>query len=260
MIPWFQFQSFTLGPVSIQVWGLLVATGLLVGTWVNTKRAQQQGIDPKLIWDGAFWALLAAFVGARVFHVLFYDLGHYLVNPIDAINPAEPGFSVIGGFIGASLTVTYWIYKHKQPFLKFADVAIFGLPFGLAIGRIGCFLIHDHPGVACSSNPLCIIYPDGIARHDHGLYLSILGAVTAVIFLILGRKHRPAGFFLSLYIIIYSTIRFFLDFYRAIDATYFHLTPTQWLLIPLFLLGVYLIVTATKKREQSSDEKLKAEI
>ncbi|MBD3281246.1 hypothetical protein GF391_00680 [Candidatus Uhrbacteria bacterium] len=254
MIPYFQFTSIPLGPINIQVWGLLVALGLLVGTLVSAGRARQQGIDSKLIWDGAFWALLAAFIGARIFHVLFYDFGHYLANPIDAINPAEPGFSVIGGFIGASLTVIYWIYKHKQPFLKFADAAIFGLPFGLAIGRIGCFLIHDHPGIACASNPLCVIYPDGVARHDHGLYLSILGAITAATFLVLGRKHRPAGFFLALYIIIYSVVRFFLDFYRAIDATYFHLTPTQWLLIPLAAIGIWLMVKTKLRLSRASSQ------
>ncbi len=251
MIPYFQLTQIDLGPLSIQVWGMLVALGLLVGTWVSANRAKQQGIDPKLIWDGAFWAYLSAFIGARVFHVLFYDFGHYVANPIDAINPALPGFSVIGGFIGASLAVILWIRKHKLEFYKFADSAIFGLPFGLAIGRVGCFLIHDHPGVPCESNPLCIIYPDGIVRHDHGLYLSILGAVTAVVFLVLGRKHRPAGFFLALYIIIYSSIRFFLDFYRAIDATYFYLTPTQWLLIPLFALGIYLMIRINKAKTHS---------
>jgi phosphatidylglycerol:prolipoprotein diacylglycerol transferase len=252
MLPYFQFTQIPLGPITIQVWGLLVASGLLFGTWITSRRAKASGFDVKLVWDFAFWTFLAAFLGARIFHVLFYDLGHYLANPIDAINPALPGFSVIGGFIGASLTVVYLIRKHKLPFYKFADVAIFGLPFGLAIGRLGCFIIHDHPGVACISNPLCIIYPDGIARHDHGLYLSILGATISVIFLILGRKPRNPGFFLALFIIIYSIARFFLDFYRAIDIRYFHLTPTQWLLIPLVILGVWMMmkINTTKSNKE----------
>jgi phosphatidylglycerol:prolipoprotein diacylglycerol transferase len=250
MIPYFQFTTIPLGIIDIQVWGLLVATGILFGTWVTSRRAKAGGFDVKLVWDFAFWTFLAAFLGARIFHVLFYDLGHYLANPIDAINPALPGFSVIGGFIGASLTVIYFIRKHKLPFLKFADVAIFGLPFGLAIGRLGCFFIHDHPGVECVSNPLCIIYPDGIPRHDHGLYLSILGAITAIIFLVLGRKKQNSGFFLALFVIIYSISRFFLDFYRAIDARYFHLTPTQWLLIPLAGVGIWLMI---KSRQNSQN-------
>ncbi len=252
MIHYFQFTSFHIGPLVIQVWGLFVASGLLFGTCMSAYRAKQQGFDPKLIWDFAFWTFLAAFLGARIFHVLFYDLGHYLANPIDAINPALPGFSVIGGFIGASLTVIYLIHKHRLPFYKFADVAIFGLPYGLAIGRLGCFMIHDHPGVPCVSNPLCIMYPDGIARHDHGLYLSILGATISSVFLILGRKPRNPGFFLSLFIILYSIARFFLDFYRAIDVRYFHLTPTQWLLIPLAGLGIWLMLKSRQSSEKMS--------
>lgn len=241
MLPFFQLTEIPLGFVNIQAWGLLVASGLLFGTWMSAWQAKKLGFDPKLVWDFAFWTFLAAFLGARLFHVLFYDLNHYLANPIDAINPALPGFSVIGGFIGASLTVTLLIRKHKLPFLKFADSAIFGLPFGLMIGRIGCFLIHDHPGVECASNPLCVIYPDGIARHDHGLYLSLLGAFISTIFLLFNRKPRPQGFYLALFITIYSIVRFFLDFYRIIDIRYFHLTPTQWLLIPLAALGIWLL-------------------
>ncbi|MBU2566246.1 prolipoprotein diacylglyceryl transferase [Patescibacteria group bacterium] len=246
MIPFFQLTQIPIGPLNIQAWGTLVALGLLLGTWVSAKRAKTQGFEPKLIWDFAFWTFLAAFLGARIFHVLFYDFGHYLANPLDAINPALPGFSVIGGFIGASITVIYLIRKHKLPFYKFADAAIFGLPFGLMIGRLGCFVIHDHPGIPCLSNPLCVLYPDGIARHDHGLYLAMLGAITAVIFYIFGRKQRPDGFFLSLYLIIYSFSRFFLDFYRAIDARYLYLTPTQWLLLPAFFLGVYIFYNTIK--------------
>ena len=251
MIPYFQFTQIHLGPITIQVWGLLVALGLLFGTWVSAKRAQQKGFNPKLIWDFAFWTFLSAFLGARIFHVLFYDPSHYLLNPIDAINPALPGFSVIGGFIGASLTVIYLIRKNKLPFYKFADVAIFGLPFGLAIGRLGCFMIHDHPGVACTSNPLCIIYQDGIARHDHGLYLSLLGFFTAGIFYIFGRKDQNPGFFMALYLIIYAFARFFLDFYRAIDIKYFYLTPTQWLLIPAFAFGVFLMMKTLRSSKQN---------
>ena len=195
MIPFFQLTVIPLGFVNIQAWGLLVALGLLFGAWMSARQAKKRGFDPKLIWDFAFWAFLFAFIDARIFHVLFYDLGHYLVNPIDAINPALPGFSVIGGFIGASLVVIFLIRKHKLPFYKFADVAIFGLPFGLMIGRIGCFLIHDHPGVECVSNPLCVIYPDNIARHDHGLYLSILGAFISIIFFIREVFCQPVIFF-----------------------------------------------------------------
>ncbi|MFZ6016000.1 MAG: prolipoprotein diacylglyceryl transferase [Patescibacteria group bacterium] len=253
MIPYFQFTKIPLGPITIQAWGLLVAMGLLFGTWVAARRAKSHGLDPKHIWDAAFWAFLSAFIGARIFHVLFYDLGHYLAHPLDAINPAEPGFSMIGGLLGAALACTVYIYRKKIDFFQFADAGIFGLPFGEAIGRLGCFVIHDHPGIECHGNPLCIIYPDGIPRHDHGLYASLLGAGLAITFLILGRRERRPGFFLALYMIIFSCIRFSLDFYRAIDARYFHLTPTQWLLIPLFILGVYLMLSSLKRREQSAE-------
>ena len=248
MIPWFQLTSIPLGPITIQAWGTFVALGLLFGTWVAARRAKSQSLDPKHIWDAAFWAFLSAFIGARIFHVLFYDPGHYLQFPLDALNPALPGFSMIGGLIGATLACVIYIRRKKIDFFKFADAGSFGLPFGEAIGRLGCFIIHDHPGVSCVYNPLCVIYPDGIARHDHGLYMAMMGTAIAVTFLVLGRKPRQPAFFLALYIIMFSIIRFFLDFYRLIDARYSYLTPTQWVLIPLFCVGVWLMILNKAKK------------
>jgi len=241
MIPWIESQVFYLGAVPLRTWGTFVAFGFLIATWVAARRAVQNKLDPKVVWDLAFWLLVSAFIGARLFHVLAYDPAYYFAHPGAVLDPREPGFAIYGGFLACVLAFFGYIKRKQLDFLAYADTLIWGVPWGCGIGRIGCFLIHDHPGTL-SSFVLTVNYPDGKSRHDLGLYLSITGFAIALIFLILNRKARGPGFWFGAFIVLDGISRFWLDFYRVADVTYLHLTPTQWLTIPLVGVGGWLVV------------------
>lgn len=239
MIPWFELHTVPLGPIRIQAWGTMVALGFLAAIWAAARRSARQGIDHKQVWEVAPWILLSAFVGARLFHVLFYDLGWYLVHPWDAINPALPGFSMMGGLLGGLAAGLAYVWRKKLDAWKMADLVAYVLPLGTGIGRIGCFLIHDHPGTFTDFF-LGVNYPDGV-RHDHGLYLSLLGWAMLIVFIILGKKPRKEGFFAGWYLVGDGVVRFCLDFYRIGDVRYGGLTPTQWLLFLTISLGIVIL-------------------
>ncbi len=247
MIPWIESHTFQVGFLTFQTWGTFVALGFALGTYVAWRRAKEKGLDANRVLDLAFWIFIAAFIGARAFHVLFYDPTHYLAQPLDAINPWLPGFSMFGGFLGAAAAFFWSMHRHKLDWISYADTLVWGLPWGCGVGRIGCFLIHDHPGTLTNSI-LGVRYPDGEVRHDHGLYLSLIGFATGVLFLWLNRKQRHPGFWFGTYMIIEGVVRFVLDFYRTVDVKYFGLTPTQYLAIPMLVVGVWLIIHKRFKR------------
>lgn len=240
MIPWIVSHTYQIGPLTLQTWGTFVAAGFLLGGWMAARRAKKMGLDPRMIWDMVFWILIASFIGARLFHVLFYEPAYYLGHPLEALDPRTPGFAIMGGFIGAALAVWFVVRRHGLSFLAYADTLAWGLPWGCGVGRIGCFLIHDHPGTL-TSFALGVKYPDGTVRHDLGLYLSLFGFALGVLFIVLGRKTRRAGFFIGMFAVVYGIVRFLLDFLRIIDQRVLWLTPTQWLLIPLVVLGIWLL-------------------
>ena len=248
MIPYIESHTISIGFITLQTWGTFVALGFALGTYLAWKRAKQKGLHAEKVLDLAFWIFLSAFICARAFHVLFYDPAHYLVNPIDAINPFLPGYAMFGGLLGAALAFTLYTRRHALDWIAYADVLIWGLPWGCGVGRIGCFLIHDHPGTL-SNSLLAVKYPDGQSRHDHGLYLSLIGFATGILFLILNRKNRRPGFWIGTYMVIEGITRIILDFYRLADARYFGLTPTQYLAIPLLLGGMWLMIGRRMKRE-----------
>ncbi|PIR47819.1 prolipoprotein diacylglyceryl transferase [Candidatus Uhrbacteria bacterium CG10_big_fil_rev_8_21_14_0_10_50_16] len=250
MIPYFTQTVIHLGPLPIQVWGTMVALGIAVGLWVSGKRAEKLGLNKKIVYDLGTYAVIAAMVGARVVHSFVYEIGATLQDPLEFFRVWHGGFSVMGGFIGACLMSYWYLRKHHVDVWRYADATIFGLPIGLGIGRIGCFLIHDHPGTA-SDFILAVQYPDGVARHDHGLYLSLNGFAMALVFWWMSRRRLPVGAYLAVFGVWYGAVRFWLDFYRTIDTRYFGLTPAQYVSVAMFglgLWGIWKCVQSTRKK------------
>ncbi|MBI5794360.1 prolipoprotein diacylglyceryl transferase [Candidatus Uhrbacteria bacterium] len=242
MIPYFQLLSFDLGPIPIQVWGLMVALGILAATWVAAKMAKTRGQDPQVIWDLSARVIIAAFIGARLIHAV-YEPATYLQDPLEFFRIWHGGFSIMGGFLGALPAGIWFLRKKYVDVYAYADTAVFGLPLGIFIGRIGCFLIHDHPGTL-TDFALGVKYPDGV-RHDLGLYDSINGLILFLLFLWLAHRKMKTGTFVVVFLLWYGVVRFFSDFLRAtngpiVDTRYFNLTPAQYLAVVMVVGGVWM--------------------
>lgn len=248
MIPFISSQTYTLFGLTFQTWGTLVALGFIIATWIASRRAKQNGLDPNHILELAFWIFLASFIGARILHVLVYEPQYYLAHPWEVIDPRKPGFAIFGGFMGAAVAFFWYARRHALDWIQYADTLMWGLPWGCGIGRLGCFLIHDHPGTL-THFILGVKYPDGSVRHDLGLYLSLIGFTTGGAFLYLNRKQRAPGFWFGTYMMIEGVTRFCLDFLRIVDVRYLGLTPTQYLSLPLFLVGAWLAFRQFRRSE-----------
>lgn len=246
MIPYFQITTINLGPLSIQAWGTLVALGFLAGILVDLKRAKSAGFKKEQIIDLAFWIVLSSMVFGRVVYVAGHLPDYLATNSWRMFYFWEGGMTVFGGFIGAVIAYIIFVKKKKLPFWKFGDVVIFGLPLGLAIGRVGCFLIHDHIGKPTDFF-LGMQYLDGLTRHENALYLVINAALLFLVYLLVDKyyRHKFSGLFVVVFMLWYGFFRFWLDFLRATDLAgsdprYWGLTGAQYASILLFFGGTYL--------------------
>lgn len=239
MIPYFEFKTIPIGPLTIQVWGLLVALGIFAGAWLGARMAKRRGLDGGLVWDAAVWIVVGAMVMARLFHVVLYEPAQYLADPLSVVAIWEGGMSMFGGFAGALVAFVLFVRRRKLDAWRYADAMVYGLPCGIGIGRIGCFLIHDHPGTL-TSFWLGVKYPDGSVRHDLGLYESIYGFALAVVFFLLARRNAKPPTYIVTFLGTYGIFRFATDFLRVIDTRYLGLTPAQYLSIAMVVASVWI--------------------
>jgi len=246
VIPYFTSTQIPLGHITIQTWGLFVALGFIAGAFASIWLAKQRGLKSAVVWDVLGWIIFSSMIGARLFHIVFYEPTYYLANPLEILAVWHGGMSMVGGLIGAAVAGVGYLRYKKLDLLKHVDVLVFGLPLGYFIGRIGCFLIHDHPGIPTSFF-LGVQYPDGIIRHDLGLYHSLLGLAIFIFFLII-KKKAPVGSFLIWFLILYGVARFFFDFLRINDVRFLALTPAQYFGILMALGGGLLYFRLRDKR------------
>ena len=241
MLPYIEWTTIQAGSLTVHVWGLFVALGYLLGSHVSTKIVKQRGDDPKILWDLLGWLVIAGLIGGRIGHVLLYEPWYFFSHPSEILAIWHGGLSIFGGFIACVFVGAWFLHQRRVNVLRYADAIVFGLPFGLWIGRIGCFLIHDHPGIE-SDFYLAVTFPDGVTRHDLGLYLSLNGLLMGLVFLWLARKKRPIGTYITVFLIWYGIVRFGLDALRLDDVRYYTLTPAQYLSLALVAFGAFVAI------------------
>lgn len=260
MIPYFQITTFSVGPLEIKVWGLAVALGLLVAILLGRRLATKSGLNPELLTDLAIWVIVPALVFSRIGYMVLYNFDQLAAHPWSLIRFWEGGMSSFGGYVGAAVGFLLFSKFTRQRLAPYAEMAAFVFPLGYGIGRIGCFLIHDHPGVPCECL-LAVAYPGG-ARLDHGLLLSLVGFIIFVFFLFARRRYnwRFSGNrwrYTPLLLIIYGGVRLVLDFFRIWDVPQADnrlllLTPAQYGSVILIGLGIYLFKICTGKHSPSN--------
>lgn len=246
MIPWFDSPQLPLGPVTIHTFGVMVATGILVGAHLTQKRGRQLGLQSESVSSMITTTLVCGFLFAHFFDVVAYQTAGSHPSLWQIINPLG-GISSFGGFIGAVGGLVFWCKRNDKPIMPYADSLGYGLAAGWLFGRLGCFSAHDHPGVKTSFF-LSVDYKYlGGPRHDLGLDEALWALAMTLLFLALSRKNRPLGLYVSLLSLLYGPVRFFLDFLRATDLPgadprYAGLTPAQYGAIACFGAGIALSV------------------
>lgn len=135
-------KSFSVFGLSIAIYGVIIAVGMLAGVFLAAHIAKKSGQNPDLYWDFFIWASIFSIIGARTYYVIFqWDL--YKDNPIKIFNLREGGIAIYGAVIGAFLTAFVYTKIKKISMLLLTDTAVAGLILGQAIGRWGNFFNRE---------------------------------------------------------------------------------------------------------------------
>jgi phosphatidylglycerol---prolipoprotein diacylglyceryl transferase len=268
-LPYFHLGSLDLG-VPIQSFGVIVATGVLIGAALLRRYAEWHGVDDEHIRGITGWITVAGFIGAHVFDVIAYQWNDLMNDPLLFVEVWK-GISSYGGFIGGAAGFAIYVWWKRLPARLFADIGIVGLLPAFSIGRIGCTVVSDHIGAAVDPDKwysfLAMDYPRTLnlahlAEHYPGAsefvrawnlglieLLYLIPVNILILWLAFRTKKRPnAGLLIVLAGMLYAPVRFGLDFLRPeeTDPRYAGLTFAQWASIVALGVAVYVAVRVIK--------------
>ncbi len=249
--------AVSIGPIAICWYALAYIVGLLIG-WryclALSGRAphlvSRQHVDDFLVW-----ATLGVVLGGRIGYVLFYQLGYYVLHPLEALFVWHGGMSFHGGAIGVTVAIILYCRGRRLPIFAFSDIIVEAIPIGLFFGRIANFINGELYGRE-TDVPWAMIFPNGgpVPRHPSQLYEATCEGILLFLLLFaaerLGARRRP-GLVTGIFLAGYAVARMSGELFRQPDPQLgfliFGTTMGQLLSIPLLIAGVVIIVWARRR-------------
>lgn len=148
---------------SVKSYGMCVMIGFLTAAWLAMRRAMRVKADPDLVLNISFIGLMFGLIGARLFYVIHYwqsDFAHAPNKLWAILDVSAGGFEFLGSVLGAVPAVTVYLWLKKESLRVYLDILAPGLMWGLAFGRVGCFLNGCCFGGVCEL-PWAVRFPYG---------------------------------------------------------------------------------------------------
>jgi len=253
-------EAFTIPFIDwpVRWYGLLFVFGLLVSQYILFHVFEKEGRTKKNVEDLTIYVIIGTIVGARLGHVIFYDLSDYLENPIEIIQIWKGGLASHGGAIGILTAVYLYCRKYKFQFLWLMDRLVIVVCFTGACIRVGNLMNSEIIGTVTDvpwAFQFMQAYPPSLSadpRHPAQLYEALYCLVLMGILWTIWKNHRNKlanGFMFGVFLVILFTLRFIDEFFKINQVAFEDSLPLnmgQILSVPFVLLGLYLIWRARK--------------
>lgn len=281
-----------IGPITIRYYGILFATGLLLGFYLWRWQMTRGRHNPEVTEKFLIWSVVTVLVGSRLGHCFFYEPERYLRHPIEILYITKGGLASHGAAIGLVLSVLIYAWHYGFSKVETMDRFAMSVTSAALFVRLGNFMNSEIVGKEWSGawavrfprytgiNQNILEYRMGkplgwvaqaLPRHPSQLYEG-LGALAIFLALwgvdrVLGEK-RPRGLMAALLLIGYFSFRFMVEYFKEFQkharlvadasAEVIHVQGTselsmgQMLSIPFVLFGLGLLVYSLVKRLPAS--------
>jgi phosphatidylglycerol:prolipoprotein diacylglycerol transferase len=217
-------ELFRIGNFPINTYGVFLALAFLCAILIAVKLGTRDGLPREKIYDLSLWMLLASLIGSKV--LMFFTEPEYRDHPLQLISLdfLRSGGVFYGGLLGAVATGYFLMKRYKLPWWKTADACAPGIAVGNFFGRLGCFSAG-----CCWGKPTTLPWgvkftelgheitgvPIDVPLHPTQLYESFSMLIVFFFLLWLHKHKRFSGQVILLYALLYSIIRFLIEFVRA---------------------------------------------
>jgi len=217
-------EIFHIGSFPINTYGVFLAIAFLCAILISTRLGERDGLPRQKIYDLSLWMLLAGLVGSKI--LMLFTEPEYRDNPVQLISLdfLRSGGVFYGGLLGAVLAGYLLMKRYRLPWWKTADAFAPGIAIGNFFGRQGCFAAG-----CCWGKPTTLPWgvkftelgheitgvPTNTYLHPTQLYESFAMLLVFFFLLWLHKRKRFSGQVILAYALLYSVIRFGIEFLRA---------------------------------------------
>ncbi len=266
------FSSFSLGPLTVHMYAICILVGIVVAYFVGASRFVKRGGDSGSLLDVVLWAVPFGIVGGRIFHVLTHLGDYFGVYPTlqatayHVVAVWEGGLAIYGAVILGS--VGAWIGSKRAGvrFVSVLDAIAPGVLIAQGIGRWGNYFNQELFGQATDLPWGLMIekngnaayppeFPAGTLFHPAFLYEFLWDIFGALLIIYVAKKLKLQwGKVFALYLIVYSTGRFFVEAIRLDPSdVYFGYRTNQWSAILGLILGLVIWYVQSKRHPGLED-------
>ena len=216
-------EIFRIGSFPINTYGVFLALAFLCAILITVKLAARDGLPREKIYDLCLWMLLCSLIGSKL--LMLFTEPEYRDHPLQLISLdfLRSGGVFYGGLIGAILSGYFLMRRYQLPWWKTADACAPGIAIGNFFGRQGCFAAG-----CCWGKPTTLPWgvkftelgheitgvPLDVRLHPTQLYESFAMLLVFFFLLWLHKYRRFNGQVILLYALLYSVIRFAIEFLR----------------------------------------------
>ncbi len=248
-----------IGPFAIRWYALAYVVGILLG-WRYARGLAARGdspLTPLLLDDFVTWAVIGIVLGGRIGYILFYDLPHYLAEPLQIFALWHGGMSFHGGLLGVIAAMVLFARRRKLRFFHLADLVAAAAPIGLFLGRLANFVNGELYGRP-TDLPWAMVFPRDPAqlpRHPSQLYeAGMEGILLFIVLFIAARRFRALwrpGLESGLFLCGYALCRIVGELFREPDVQIGFLpggtTMGQLLSLPMLAIGFAIVWRVRRK-------------
>lgn len=237
---------FQIGSFTVYTYGVCIALALIAAISMAFFRAEKFGLNSDVMFNAGILGFIFGMVGAKLLYIIV-ELDTYIENPKLLLNFGS-GFVVYGGLVLGIIAFVAYLKIKKQRVVEYADLAIPSVALGQAIGRVGCLMAGCCYGKECSESFFLGIHfpegaqaPVGVPLYGTQIICIVLNVLLCLFLIWINYREKFAGMALSLYMILYSLGRFFVEFLRGDErGAVGPLSTSQFIAIFTFVLGVAL--------------------
>ena len=248
-------RQFSVGPLTIHLYGVVIAFGLVLATMYCMRRSREFGLTEDHVLDGVLWITPFAILCARAYYCAFsWEL--YADDPISVLYIWKGGIAIYGGVLGAIVGMIVFCRIKKISLGATLDLVLMGFLIGQAIGRWGNFFNREAFGAETESflrmGLLNALTGEITYHHPTFLYESVWNALGFVILHFLSKKREFDGQIALGYAFWYGLGRTFIEGLR-VDSLYWGNFRVSQLLaaISCFAAVVVLVVLAFRPHDKA---------